>query len=134
MPTRDQLDAAVAAGVIGRAKADRLADFLARPAQPEDAESIRFIRGFHDIFLAIGVVLLLVGASYTTALFWRHGAFGVAALLSLALAFYFTRRRRLRLPSIALSLSFGLSAGYLAEIFLPGALARRLPIAEPEHS
>jgi len=124
MPTRDELDEAVAAGVIGRAEADRLADFLvrreARPAQPEDAESIRFVRGFHDIFLTIGIVLLLVGAAYTAALFSIYGAFIVAVVLSLALALYFTSRRRLTLPSIALSLAFGLSAGYLAGIVVPG--------------
>ncbi len=124
MPIRDELDAAVAAGVIGRAEADRLAEFLARrgarPPLPEDAESIRFVRGFHDIFLTIGIVLLLVGAAYTSALFSFYGAFIAAMLLSLALALYFTRRRRLTLPSIALSLAFGLSAGYLAGIVLPG--------------
>jgi len=124
MPTRAELDEAVAAGVIGRAEADRLADFLARretrPAPPEDAESIRFVRGFHDIFLTIGIVLLLIGAAYTSALFSIYAAFIVAAALSLALALYFTSRRRLTLPSIALSLAFGLSAGYLAGIVLPG--------------
>ena len=124
MPTRADLDAAVAAGVIGRAEADRLADFLARreagPARPEDAESIRFVRGFHDIFLTIGIVLLLVGAAYTAGLSSVYGAFIVSALLSLALALYFTVHRRLTLPSIALSLAFGLSAGYLAGVVLPG--------------
>ena len=124
MPTREQLDEAVAAGVIGRAEADRLADFLARreaqPPQPEDPETIRFVRGFHDIFLTIGIVLLLIGAAYSAALFSVYAAFIVSALLSLALALYFTLRRRLSLPSIALSLAFGLSAGYLAGVLLPG--------------
>jgi len=117
MPTREQLDEAVAAGVIGRAEADRLADFLARrergPAQPEDAESIRFVRGFHDIFLTIGIVLLLTGVAYTVGLFAGTFAFAAVALTALALAFYFTVRRRLTLPSIALSLGFGISLGYL---------------------
>jgi len=118
MPTRADLDAAVAAGVIGRAEADRLADFLARreagPARQEDAESIRFVRGFHDIFLTIGIVLLLTGVAYTTALFAGNFAFLAVAGVALALAFYFTRARRLTLPSIALSLAFGIAVGYLA--------------------
>jgi hypothetical protein len=118
MPSREQLDEAVAAGVIGRAEADRLADFLARresrPAQPEDAETIRFVRGFHDIFLTIGVVLLLVGVAYTTALFAQPLASLAVAGITIPLALYFTQRRRLTLPSIALSLAFGLSLGYLA--------------------
>jgi len=131
MPNRAELDDAVAAGVIGRAEADRLEAFLAqreaRSAQPEDAESIRFVRGFHDIFLTIGIVLLLVGAAYTSALFSFYGAFIAAVVLSLALALYFTRRRRLTLPSIALSLAFGLSAGYLLGVVLPGVVFAARP-------
>jgi len=131
MPTRAELDDAVAAGVIGRAEADQLEAFLAqreaRPPQPEDAESIRFVRGFHDIFLTIGIVLLLVGAAYTSALFSFYGAFIAAVVLSLALALYFTRRRRLTLPSIALSLAFGLSAGYLLGVVLPGLVFAARP-------
>ncbi|RIA55918.1 hypothetical protein [Dichotomicrobium thermohalophilum] len=121
MPTRDQLDEAVAAGVIGRAEADRLADFLARreahPAQPEDAEAIRFVRGFHDIFLTIGIALLLTGVAYTVGLVAGTLAFAAVAVVAVALAFYFTRRRRLTLPSIALSLGFGISLGYLVGTF-----------------
>lgn len=119
MPTREQLDEAVAAGVIGRAEADRLADFLARREaarsdSSDDAETIRFVRGFHDIFLTIGIVLLLTGIAYTVALVAGNLAFLAVGLVTVALAFYFTQRRRLTLPSIALSLAFGISAGYLA--------------------
>ena len=131
MPSRDELDAAVAAGVIGRAEADRLADFLAqreaRAAQPEDAEAIRFIRGFHDIFLTIGIVLLLTGVAYTFGLFAGTFAFAAVAAVALALAFYFTQRRRLTLPSIALSLGFAISLGYLAGTFALALLETAAP-------
>ena len=84
MPTRGGLDEAVAAGVIGRAEADRLADFLARrearPRSRKMPESIRFVRGFHDIFLTIGIVLLLVGAAYTAALFSVYARLSSAQL------------------------------------------------------
>ncbi len=117
MPTTDELDEAVAVGVIGRAEADRLAQFLARrraPAQPDDAETIRFVRGFHDIFLTIGIALVLFGVAFTTGLFLGDLGFAAVAAVALALALYFTRVRRLTLPSIALSLAFGISSGYLA--------------------
>ncbi|MFP3921843.1 MAG: hypothetical protein ACLFU3_09080 [Dichotomicrobium sp.] len=134
MPTRDQLDEAVAAGVIGRAEADRLADFLARReagaawiGPPEDAETIRFVRGFHDIFLTIGVVLLLTGIGYTVAIFAGALSGLAVAVAALALAFYFTQRRRLTLPSIALSIAFALAVGYLAAAFLTGLVVAGAP-------
>jgi hypothetical protein len=121
MATPEQLDAAVAAGIIGRAEADRLAAFLARyeagGVPPVDAENIPFARGFHDIFLTIGIVLLLTGVGYGFRLFAGTFASLAVALVALALAFYFTKQRRLALPSIALSIAFGTSLGYIAGTF-----------------
>lgn len=134
MPTRDQLDEAVAAGVIGRAEADRLAHFLAQRDSgtrwadpPQDAETIRFVRGFHDIFLTVGIVLLLTGIGYTVAIFAGALSGLAVAVAALALAFYFTQRRRLTLPSIALSIAFALAVGYLAAAFLSGLAIAAVP-------
>jgi hypothetical protein len=133
MPTSDELNAAVGAGVIGRVEADRLAAFLAEyrktaggalpTADDEDAEAIRFVRGFHDIFLTIGVTLLLVGLGFSASIvlgFW----WGLpVAATAWGLAEYFTRAKRLILPSIALSIGFGLGMGMLvfmtARILIP---------------
>jgi hypothetical protein len=116
MPSNDELNAAVGAGVIGRAEADRLAAFLASHRlstglDSEDAESIRFIRGFHDVFLTIGVVLLLLGVGYTTQIIIDGAWPYPVAIASWALAEYFTHRKRLTLPSIALSIAFGIAGG-----------------------
>ncbi|MEQ8311405.1 MAG: hypothetical protein RIA72_11985 [Sphingopyxis sp.] len=77
-----------------------------RAAPGADEESFRLITGFNDIFVSIAAVILLVavgwiGASIHTAL---GGAFvaGSAWLL----AEYFTRKRRMALPSIVLVLAF----------------------------
>ncbi len=122
MPSSDELSAAVGAGVIGRSDAERLAEFLARyrashgihDYELDDAESIRFVRGLHDVFLTIGVTLLLVGIGYTARLAtvsaWPY-AVGIAAWV---LAEYFTRAKRLTLPSIALSIAFGVAGGFAA--------------------
>jgi hypothetical protein len=120
MPSSDELRAAVSAGVIGQTDADRLAAFLAtyRAGQPQanesetdDAEAIRFLRGFHDIFLTIGVILLLVGIGSTAVIFDRYAWPYPVAVAAWALAEYFTRAKRLMLPSIVLSMAFGIAGG-----------------------
>jgi hypothetical protein len=120
MLSSDELSAAIGAGVIGRSDAEKLAAFLAeyraahgvQDAGPDDAESIRFVRGLHDVFLTIGVTLLVVGIGYTAQLVtsnaWPY-AVGIAAW---ALAEYFTTAKRLTLPSIALSIAFGVAGGF----------------------
>ena len=120
MLSSDELSAAVGAGVIGRTEAEKLTAFLAEfratrgipDENSEDAESIRFVRGLHDVFLSIGVTLLLVGIGYTAQLVtvsaWPY-AVGIAAW---ALAEYFTKAKRLTLPSIALSIAFGVAGGF----------------------
>jgi len=118
MLNNDELRAAVSAGVIGRAEAERLSSFLAErragesdATSREDPEMIRFVRGFHDVFLTIGVVLLLLGVGYTSQLFIEGGWPYPVAIAAWALAEYFTRIKRLTLPSIALSVAFGFAGG-----------------------
>ncbi|HKJ63484.1 MAG TPA: hypothetical protein VKA94_16055 [Hyphomicrobiales bacterium] len=130
MPNSDELNAAVDAGVIGRADADRLAAFLAQyrsgpngAARPfaaidDDAESVRFVRGFHDIFLSIGVILLLLGIGYSTNIAQDGYWFATTAIAAWALAEYFTRIKRLTLPSIVLSLAFGIAGGFAVNVLV----------------
>ncbi|MBY0613450.1 MAG: hypothetical protein K2P80_14830 [Beijerinckiaceae bacterium] len=76
----------------------------------EDREKLRFISGFGDIFVVIGIALFLGAAGY-----FLLSAAGAAALwgglaaLSWGLAELFTRRRRMALPSIVLLLCFALA-------------------------
>lgn len=122
MPSTDELNAAVDAGVIGRADADRLAAFLAERRgaggaavddTAGDAEAVRFVRGFHDIFLSIGVVLLLAGVAYSTNIVQDGFWFATTTIAAWALAEYFTHIKRLMLPSIVLSIAFGIAGGTL---------------------
>jgi len=113
MPTFDRLSGAVDAGIIDAGQAERLAAYLARdadgPARPDatgDAEAVRFARGFHDVFLTIGIATLLIGTGLAGALLvGPAGPLGAAAL-AWGLAEFYARRRRLVLPSIALALGF----------------------------
>ncbi len=134
----DDLRAAVAAEVIGADQAARLERWLkARRAGPDvvNGESLRFITNLNDIFITIGLGVLLLGFT---------GAIGLAAppalvsqpklaaalvmlpvmALAWALAEYFCARRRLLLPSMGLSLAFVITAGaFVAAMSLPGTQA-----------
>lgn len=117
MPDRDDWEAAIAAGLVDRDRAERLAAFFAaRDTAPaiHDAEEVRFVRGFHDVFLAIGVAILVSGVAVAATLLAGIVA-GLAAPAAVAwgLAEVFTRRRRLVLPSIVLAAGFSLLAGLL---------------------
>lgn len=86
-------------------------------------EDLRFIRNFHDVFLSIGLVILLSGLYLVTEILvglpsllssvsplqtvsshflFRAVVFGALAVLSWGLAEVFARTRRLTLPSIVL--------------------------------
>lgn len=106
------LDAAVAAKIIDPETRERLVVFARdyrRGIVGPDEEQFRLLTGFNDIFvtIAVGLVLFAVGSllgQVGTVL----GAAAVAAA-SWALAEYFTKRRRMALPSIVLLLSFVLA-------------------------
>jgi hypothetical protein len=114
--TSDDLRAAVAAGVISESQA---ASVLAlaqgragqRAAMPAEDEPFEFFRGFSEIFVSIGLVILLTGIAML--LTWVGGA---SVLIAVPLgcaavawwwAGYFTLRRRMNLPSMVLATAFG---------------------------
>uniref|UniRef100_UPI0035C9839B hypothetical protein n=1 Tax=uncultured Sphingomonas sp. TaxID=158754 RepID=UPI0035C9839B len=108
MYSESDIDGAVTAGAISREAAGALRNHIAaRNAAPAvDEESFRLLSGFNDIFVSIAVALVLVavawiGKSITTPL-----AGALVAVTAWALAEYFTRVRRMALPSILLLLAF----------------------------
>ena len=108
MYSESDIEGAVASGALtpeaARALRDHVAALRATPAV--DEESFRLITGFNDIFVSIAIVLTLVAVA------WIGGSLSVylpgflVAALSWGLAEYFTRQRRMALPSIVLLLSF----------------------------
>jgi hypothetical protein len=108
------LEAAIAAGVIDRATAERLEPYLANgghlpdTADPDD-EKLRLVTGFNDIFVTIGLVLFLGALTFLINSVNELLAAPAVAAASWALAEFFTRRRRLALPSIVLLVSFVLA-------------------------
>lgn len=108
MYSEQDLQAAVAAGAISSEAADALRSHATglRAAPVADEEHFRLITGFNDIFVTIAAVLLLVAAAGIGDAI----APGIAGLLvagsAWGLAEFFTRKRRMALPSIALLLAF----------------------------
>ena len=102
------LDSAVAAGALSAEAAQGLRGHAAslRSSPLVDEENFRLLTGFNDIFVAIAGVLLLLGMAWTGG--EVHVALGGAMVAASAwgLAEYFTKVRRMALPSIIFLLAF----------------------------
>jgi len=110
------IDGAVEAGALSAQAAAAFRDHVARSRSTVivDEEHFRLLTGFNDIFVSIAAVLMLV------AMGWLGNAIrigapegGPAPLMGFAvaatawgLAEYFTRQRRMALPSIVLLLAY----------------------------
>lgn len=108
MYSEDDLRTAVESGAISADAANALRSHVAanRPTPASDEENFRLINSFNDIFVTIAAVLLLVAMAGIGQAIMP----GVAGLLVAAAAWtmaeFFTRRRRMALPSIVLLLAF----------------------------
>jgi hypothetical protein len=75
-----------------------------------DDESLRFITSFADIFVTLGIALFCWAAADIASHYLGDTAkWGVVAVLVWGLAEFFTRRRRMALPSIVLLLLFAVA-------------------------
>ncbi len=106
----DDLDAAVAAGVLPQMQADALRVFVAerRTGAPKAGEAederFRFMTGFNDFFFAIGILLVGFGmASFTAG---EPILSLVAVVVVWGLSELLVRRMQLVLPGILLALFF----------------------------
>ncbi len=131
----EALNAAAGEGIITSAQAERLTPFLldrgltvgagaaaasiavddARAA--EESEQPRFVRGFHDILITIGVVVALLGL-------WGIGSIFAVLPAIVVLAEILIRRQRLALPAVALTVALIQWTGVLAAM-----LNEQLPVA-----
>jgi MFS family permease len=117
MYSEQDLRDAVSAGAISEEAAEALRSHVAhaRAMPSADEENFRLINSFNDIFVTIAAVLLLVAMAGIGGVI----APGVGGLLVAASAWgmaeFFTRKRRMALPSIALLLAFvgGIMSGLL---------------------
>ncbi|WP_438752684.1 hypothetical protein [Pararhizobium sp. O133] len=125
----DALRSAASEGIITSEQAERLEPYLAgRGAviggasfsasdldddalQAEESEQPRFVRGFHDILITIGIVVALIGL-------WGLGSLFAALPAIIILAEIFVRRQRLALPAVVLTVALVQWTGVLAMMMI----------------
>jgi hypothetical protein len=116
MYSDSDLEAAVADGALSPEAAAALRNYVAgRSASPAvDEEQFRLITGFNDIFVSIAAAILLVALGWIGSDFGlRLGGDGPSPISGVlvagaawGLAMFFTKKRRMALPSILLLLAF----------------------------
>ena len=135
---RDDLRAAVSAGIIDEVQAARLIALTdSRKGAREDLtpgdEPFELFKGFNEIFIVVGLCILAAGWAGTMAVMVGQRVRDVEAFLGFTslfsagvlwvLAEYFIRHRRMVAPAITLTIfwgwnSVGALAGILAETFM----------------
>jgi hypothetical protein len=116
MYSESDIEAAVTAGALTPEAAAQLRDFVAgqRSLPPADEEHFRLLTGFNDIFVGLAAMILLVAVGWIANTIPPRiegvgpspfAGFFVAAT-AWGLAEFFTRQRRMALPSIILLLAF----------------------------
>jgi hypothetical protein len=114
--TPEDLRAAVAAGILDESQAARLKALAdnrlgKRSAMPSEDEPFEFFRGFSEIFISIGLIILLSGVTALLAAFGGFALLTLVPLASAAIAWwwatYFTLKRRMTLPSMVLATAYG---------------------------
>lgn len=107
----DQIDAALDAGIITPKQADAMRDAGTSIETHSEAifgneDNMRFVRGFSDIFIGIGLIMLVLGTGVLTRLMGGEALFLAAAGAMWAGSEYFGRKKRSHFPTLILALSF----------------------------
>ncbi|MEP3051091.1 MAG: hypothetical protein ABJP48_08300 [Erythrobacter sp.] len=118
MYSEEDINSAVASGALSIEAAESFRTHMSkrRELPRSSEENFRLINSFNDIFVSIGVVILLlaagaigqsIGSSFSSAEpALMAGAGLLVALTAWPLTEFFTRKRRMALPSIILLLAF----------------------------
>ncbi|WP_295311247.1 hypothetical protein [Roseobacter sp.] len=135
---RDDLRASVAAGLLTEAQAAALTSLAdsrrgARENLDPGDEPFELFRGFNEIFIVVGLIILTTGwigvvtfAAIENISDLRNVLIGsglIGAVVVWTLSEYFIRTRRMVAPAIALSVMFAVNAAYgfsggIAELFM----------------
>ncbi|MGO4706551.1 hypothetical protein AB4072_12350 [Microvirga sp. 2MCAF38] len=124
MISEDVLEAGISRGILSDQQAGdlrALAREIAATVIPEseDDEKLRFITGFSDIFVTLGLGLFLGALSYLASqTAGPAGMWAVVAIAAWLLAEFFTRRRRMALPSIVLLCTYAFAVFRTADRLL----------------
>lgn len=116
MYSDSDIESAIAAGALSPHEAQRFRDYVAgsRSTPAVDEEHFRLLTGFNDIFVGVAAVILLIAVAWIGNSIPPQVEYGgpspwsglLVAATAWGLAEFFTRRRRMALPSILLLLAF----------------------------
>ena len=108
MYTDEDLDNAVEKGVFSEASVaefrSSIAEATSSPAA--DEENFRLVTSFHDVFVVIACILLLISSAWVAHGFHPALAMAVVSMLSWGLSELFVRKRKMALPAIVLLMTF----------------------------
>lgn len=117
----DDLEAAIADGVIDRDRVEALLAHAARrraaPSPTVDEEDVRLVTSFNDLFVTLGIALSVGSLVALGASFAPNLTAPAVAALAWGLAEIFTAQRRMAFPSLALALLFVAAAA--ASVMVP---------------
>lgn len=107
MFNEEDIESAIEAGILTNETATAFRDHIkSNSASSVDEESFRLITSFNDIFVVIASLLLLISVAWIgSSESWLLGS-ALQTGAAWGLAEYFTRKRRMALPSIMLLLAF----------------------------
>jgi hypothetical protein len=128
----NDLRAAVAADIITEAQATSLRVIAEkrlgfRDNMTNEDEPFEFFKGFSEIFVTVGLGMLFVGILAMASVMGNFTAIPlIGAMLAFGMAFYFTLRRRMTLPSMWLTTVFAVGMG----LFLGAILFDPMNVSE----
>ncbi|MEM6858249.1 MAG: hypothetical protein AAF559_10285 [Pseudomonadota bacterium] len=108
MYSEDDINSAIAAGALSAEAAASFRSYMSevRHLPRSSEENFKLINSFNDIFVSIGLVILLIAAGSIGQTIHPFLSGVLVAALAWPLAEFFTRTRRMALPSILLLLAF----------------------------
>lgn len=145
MIDRDDIRAAVAAGILDERQAASLTSLAdsrrgARENLAIGDEPFELFKGFNEIFIVIGLLILAAGWAGVSAFTYTESItnpqqaavpFGIAGAVVLwLLSEYFVRRRRMVAPAICLSILFGVNVAFA----LTAYFAQPFMVAQEDYS
>ena len=109
--TEDDIRAACDADIIDAKTAEQLNAFIRSRRSRTDDEPVRVFSGFAEIFVSLGLVIAIIGA---TTLSWGNSEGFWPPVLTLAvccalLPVYFVKRKRMVLPGIVLAIGWSIA-------------------------
>jgi len=97
---------------------------------PDGDERFRLVGGGNDVFVGIGLVLLMAGVWTGISTFFPVGNFGQLAIMAAFLwltAEFITRRRRMKFSSLLLAIAFVGCAAWMIELFVATRFTFTIP-------